>query len=70
MPYDEYLINGSDEPSFASQIYDIVIVRRLRPTLIRQLKDKEQALVCISLFLKLEGFDIFSVDNQYTMFTY
>ncbi|CAF4290956.1 unnamed protein product, partial [Adineta steineri] len=44
-PYEEYITNNPGGPSFAAQIYDIVIVRRLRPTLIRQVKDKQHAMI-------------------------
>ncbi|CAF0794595.1 unnamed protein product [Rotaria sordida] len=44
-PYEEYRTNNSDGSSFATEIYDIVVVRRLRPTLIRQIKDNQHALI-------------------------
>jgi hypothetical protein len=49
-PYEEYIINSSDESSFTTQIYNIVVARRLRPTLIRELKDKQHTLVGILFF--------------------
>ncbi|CAF0888006.1 unnamed protein product [Adineta ricciae] len=44
-PYEEYLINNQEESSFASQIYDIVVIRGLRPTLRRQVNDKKHTLL-------------------------
>jgi serine/threonine protein kinase len=46
-PYEEYVTNISDESFFAAQLYDIVVIRKCRPTLIRELKEKEYASVCI-----------------------
>ncbi|CAF0732483.1 unnamed protein product [Adineta steineri] len=48
-PYEEYITNNPGGSSFAAQIYDIVIVRRLRPTLIRQVKDKQHAMIILEL---------------------
>ncbi len=49
-PYEEYITKSSDGPSFATQIYNIVIGRQLRPTLIRELKDQQHVLVNILFF--------------------
>ncbi len=46
-PYEEYITDGS---SFAAQLYEIVVVRKCRPTLIRELNDKQHTLVDVSLF--------------------
>ena len=46
-PYDEYMTPIYDGSSFAAQIYNIVVVRQLRPTLVQRLKDKEPNLVGI-----------------------
>ncbi|CAF3846679.1 unnamed protein product [Rotaria sp. Silwood1] len=45
LPYEEYRTNSSNGSSFASEIYDIVVVRRLRPTLVRQIKDNQHSLI-------------------------
>lgn len=34
-PYDEYLVNNSEQSTLTSQLYDIVVVRRCRPSLCR-----------------------------------
>ena len=44
-PYDEYLTNAMDRASFSVQLYDIVVTRRLRPTLVRPVKDLQYASV-------------------------
>jgi len=46
-PYEEYITDGS---SFAVQLYDTVVVRKCRPTLIRELADKQHTLVDVSCF--------------------
>jgi len=56
-PYEEYIPNISDTSSFAAQLYEIVVVRKCRPTLIRELKDKEHTLVDVSCFF-LSNFDV------------
>ena len=43
-PYDEYLTNLS---SFATQLYDIVVIRRLRPSLPHTLPATPDAAVCL-----------------------
>ena len=52
LPYEEYRTDNSDGASFATEIYDIVAVRRLRPTLFQQLKNNQYStvgiLVCCS----------------------
>ncbi|CAM4805458.1 unnamed protein product [Rotaria magnacalcarata] len=44
-PYEEYRKKNSDGSSFTSEIYDIVVVHRLRPSLIRSLKDNPHVLI-------------------------
>ncbi|CAF2996323.1 unnamed protein product [Rotaria sp. Silwood2] len=44
-PYEEYRTNSSNRSSFATEIYDIVVVRRLRPTLVRQIQDNQHSLI-------------------------
>ncbi|CAF3358334.1 unnamed protein product [Rotaria socialis] len=44
-PYEEYRKKTSDGSSFTSEIYDIVVVHRLRPSLIRPLKDNPHVLI-------------------------
>ena len=44
-PYDEYVANISDGSCFAAQLYDIVVIRKCRPILNRELKDKQHAPV-------------------------
>ncbi|CAF5223867.1 unnamed protein product, partial [Rotaria magnacalcarata] len=46
-PYEEYRKKNSDGSSFTSEIYDIVVVHRLRPSLIRSLKDNPHVLVSV-----------------------
>ncbi len=49
-PYEEYITNNSDGSLFAAQLYDAVVVRKYRPTLIREFKDQQHALVGIHFF--------------------
>jgi len=51
-PYEEYIADGS---SFAAQLYDTIVVRKLRPTLIRDLKDKQHALIIHELCLLIDA---------------
>ncbi|UJR31792.1 hypothetical protein I4U23_019270 [Adineta vaga] len=44
-PYEEYLTNDLERTSFASQLYDMVVMRGLRPTFPQQIKDKEHNLL-------------------------
>jgi len=61
-PYEEYITNNSDGSSFAAQLYDIVVVRKCRPTLNRELKDKEHALVSNIRFLIFDTDYLFDLD--------
>lgn len=40
-PYEEYVANIPDGSCFAAQLYDIVVIRKCRPTLNRELKEKQ-----------------------------
>ena len=44
-PYDEHLLNVQDRAAFSLQLYDIVVTRRLRPTLNRPLTNLHDAKV-------------------------
>ncbi len=52
-PYEEYIKNTSEENGFAAQLYEIVVVQKCRPTLIRELRDQQHAPVRTCHFLYL-----------------
>jgi hypothetical protein len=50
-PYEEYVANIPDGSCFAAQLYDIVVIRKCRPTLNRELKEKQYVPVRIRYFV-------------------
>ncbi len=52
-PYEEYVANIPDGSCFAAQLYDIVVIRKCRPTLNRELKEKQYVPVRIRCFFFL-----------------